>query len=142
MARRGEGGMLRYAVVPVLLAVLFPVWKTLQCQDPISFILPNLLLFTPFREEARALWFKLVKINTKIIRQPSHVPVINAADYTFEALRDATENWRYPAIVRGLFNGTPAMDKWTSADYLPGVLGDFVVPVVRSAIVGQLQNDR
>ncbi|RYG67867.1 hypothetical protein EON64_06485, partial [archaeon] len=128
MARRGNGSYLQYALVPVLLAVIFPLWKTMQSSDPISFMLPNLLLFTQYREEARALWFKLVKVDTKIIREPSHVPVINAADYSFETLREATENWRYPAIVRGMFNGTPAIDRWTSPDYLPSVLGDFVVP--------------
>jgi hypothetical protein len=88
------------------------------------------------------LWNKLVQIDTNIIREPAHVPVILAKDYTFDALRKATENWRYPAIVRGLFNNTVGMNKWSTPDYLPSRLGEFTVPVVRGAVVGKVQNDR
>lgn len=130
------------ALIPVLIAVLFPVYKTLQAGDPLEYFLPNLLLFTPFREQTRSLWEKVIKINTSVKRTPTHVPVLDYKDYTFEALREATENWRYPAVVRGFFNNTPAQSKWATPDYLPSRLGEFSVPVVRNALLGKLQNDR
>ncbi|RYG97784.1 hypothetical protein EON65_52325, partial [archaeon] len=90
MSMKSKNNVLQYVVLVLTIAVTLPLWKTMQSSDPISFMLPNLLLFTQYREKARALWFKLVKVDTKIIREPSHVPVINAADYSFETLREAT----------------------------------------------------
>lgn len=142
MSRKKESNFFALAVIPIIFALLFPMWKTLQAGDPLEYMLPNLLLFTPFREQAKAAWFRVVKINKAVKRSPTHVPVIAAEDYTFEGMREATENWRYPAIVRGFFNGTPAQEKWVTLDYLPSRLGKFSVPVVKSALVGKLQNDR
>ncbi len=131
-----------WATVPVVLFVFVPVYRTLSALDPVHFIFPNFLLFTNQRNATRAYWEKHLKIDTNIIHEPTHLPVINAADFTMESLKRATENWRYPAVVRGLFNNTPAMEKWPTLDYLPSRIGHFQIPVVRNAIVGQVQNDR
>jgi len=61
------------------------------------------------------------------------VPFIRAEDYSYEALRAATENWRYPAVVKGLFKGTTAVEKWADVDYLPSKIGHLVVPVHQNA---------
>jgi hypothetical protein len=135
-------GLFFIAAFPVVLALVFAAWKTLFATDPLSFMYPNALLFTGRREEAKALWHKMIKINENIVYDHPHVPVIDAKDYTFEGLRRATDNWRYPAIVRGLFNNTPGSTKWITPDYLPSRLGEFVIPAVRGAVVGKLQNDR
>lgn len=75
-------------------------------------------------------------------RHPQHIPEIDAKDFSFETFRAATDDWRHPAVVRGFFNGVPAMSKWTELDYLPREIGDFNIPVVRNAIVGTMQNNR
>lgn len=64
------------------------------------------------------------------------------SDYTYDALRRATNNFRSPAVVRGLFNGTRATSLWNSRDYLPKAFGDVSIPVVRDGRVGTLQDDR
>ncbi len=103
---------------------------------------PNFLLFTPFREETKQLWKDTIKIDTSIHYESAHVPIIEAKDYSFESLKRATDNWRHPAIVRGLFADAPAVTKWNTADYLPSLIGDFNIPVVNSAVYNTLQNDR
>ena len=130
------------AVLPIVLLAVFSAWKTWFATDPLSFMYPNALLFTSRREEARAAWSKLVKIDESIVYDHPHVPIILAKDYSFESLRRATENFRYPAIVRGLFNDTRASRLWPTADYLPSKLGEFRIPAVRNALVGKMQNDR
>lgn len=140
--KKKQSNFFAIAVIPVIIALLFPVWKTLQAGDPLDYLLPNLLLFTPYREYTRSMWFKLVKINKAIKRAPTHVPVLDLKDYSYEAMREATENWRYPAIVRGFFNNTPAQSKWVTLDYLPSQFGEFTVPVVKSALLNKVQNDR
>jgi len=92
-----------FYVLPVILAVGFPLWKFHSTSDPLSFMLPNLLLFTSYREETKKLWHDVVKIDTKIKYDTAHIPIINHADYSFERLKQATENFRYPAIIRGMF---------------------------------------
>ncbi len=75
-------------------------------------------------------------------RHHTHIPEIDAKDYSFDALRLATDNWRHPAVVRGLFSNTVASKKWAEPGYLAGKIGDFVIPVVQNAAYGTLQNDR
>jgi hypothetical protein len=57
-------------------------------------------------------------------------------------MRAATDNWRHPAVVRGFFNDTAAVKKWSSVEYLPSKIGEFVIPVVGDATYGTLQNSR
>ena len=138
-----EGSSLfKLALLPLVFAVLYPMWRTIQANDPITFFLPNLLLFTPFRETTRSLWNSLVQIDTTKPIEPQEVPTIDAKDFTMEKFRILTENWRYPAIVRGMFKGTAAMEKWPTKEYFTSRLGSFQVPVVHNAIVGKVQNNR
>lgn len=128
-------------LIPVLL-VLYPFLRSYLANDPISYIKPNLMLFTNMREETREEWKRVLKFDTGVEQHPAHVPTIDAADFSLEKLRIATENWRYPAVVRGLFANTSAVQKWTSGDYLSSAIGDFVIPVVNNGVVNTLQNDR
>lgn len=142
-SKKGNSNALfKFAIIPIVLGVLYPLWRTIQVNDPVLFFLPNLLLFTPFRETTRSLWNALVTIDKTKPIEPRHVPVIEAKDYTVEKLREATENWRYPAIVRGLFKGTPAEKKWPTKEYFPSRIGKYQIPVVHNAIVGKVQNNR
>lgn len=127
--------------VAILVAAI-PAIKTLQAGNPLSFMIPNFLLFTPYRQTVKDMWPTLIKVDKSVIRAPMQIPIIDAADYTFEGMRAATDNWRHPAVIRGFFNGTAALEKWSSTDYLPSKIGDFVVPVVGDATYNTLQNQR
>lgn len=105
-------------------------------------MVPNALLFTPFREEVKKYWREINKIDTNVHRSALQIPIIQAKDYSFESLRLATEGFRYPAVVRGLFKGTPAAEKWVDPEYLSSRIGDFIIPVVSEATYNTLQNKR
>lgn len=125
------------------LLVAIPAFRTRLAHDPLSYLIPNALLFTPFRELTRSYWDKvLIKVDKNVKRPPIHVPTIAAEDYTFESIRAATDNFRHPAVVKGLFNGVPGMEKWKDVNYLNSKIGHFNVPVVLKALYGTLQNDR
>lgn len=142
MAKGKSSPFFTFVVIPVIIAaVLFPIWKTLDAGDALSYMYPNLLLFTPFRDEARAQWNKVLKFPTeKAVHE--HVPTIEYADFTMEKLKVLTKNWRSPVVVRNMFTGTPAFDKWGVDGYLSAKIGDFMIPVVRNAKYNTLQNDR
>lgn len=125
----------------LLLAI--PALRTHLAADPLYYIIPNALMFTPFRDLTKTAWGKLLlDVDKSVKREPVHISIIAAKDYSFESLRSATDNFKHPAVVRGLFNGVPAMEKWKDKDYMNSKIGHFSVPVVRRALYGSLQNDR
>jgi len=118
------------------------VIKTFLAGDPMSYMYPNFLLFTGYRQETIAAWKKVLKVDMKVKRHHTHITEIDAKDYSFESLRMATDNFRHPAVVRGLFANTPATKKWAEKGYLASKIGKYNVPVVQNAAYGTLQNDR
>jgi len=108
----------------------------------IEWIYPYFLLVTGFRNEAKEAWLKTAQVDTRIIYKPNPVPEILAEDYSFDAIKVASSNFRYPVVVRGLFKNTTALSKWKDPDYLPEKLGPFQIPIVKDGRVGTLQNDR
>jgi len=116
--------------------------KTFGNGDPLTYMYPNFLLFTGYRQEAIAAWKKVLIVDRAVNRHHTHIAEVHAKDYTFDALRAATDNWRHPAVVRGLFKGTKALEKWTEPGYLAEKIGSFNIPVVQNAAYGTLQNDR
>jgi hypothetical protein len=142
MAKNKGSPFFTYVVLPALLAaVVFPVWKTLQSGDPLTYMYPNFLLFTPYREAVKEQWKKVLQYPTEV-KKHEHVPTMEYADFTMEKLREMTNNWRSPAVIRNMFTGTPAYDKWSVDGYLSAKIGDFMIPVVRNARYNTLQNDR
>ena len=124
------------------LALLVPVLKTYFAGNPLSYMYPNFLLFTPFREEARQAWKDILIVDTAVKRAPTQIPTIDAADYSFESLREATDNFRHPAVVRGFFSNSPAVKKWLDPAYLNSKIGDYEIPVVLKAEYNTGQNER
>jgi hypothetical protein len=124
------------------LAVLVPVLKTWFSGNPLSHMYPNALLFTPFRQAAIDAWKQALVVDTAVKRAPTQIPTINAEDYSFESMREATDNFRHPAVVRGFFKGTKAAEKWMDPEYLNSKIGDFEIPVVMKAQYNSGQNDR
>ena len=112
--------------------------------DPFLFFFPNLLLFTPFRGTTKTLWNILVKYDkSQRKRDPTPIPEMDAKDYTYENLREMTNSFRSPAVIRGIFNGTPALKRWLEPGYLSSkALGDLEVPVIVNATYGTRQNQR
>jgi len=129
------------AFIGVLLA-LYPVYRTFMVGDDLSYMYPNFLLFTGFRQEAIAAWKKVLKVDTNVKVHHTHIPEVQAKDYSFETLRHATNNFRHPAVVRGLFADTPGVQKWAEPGYLNSKIGKFTLPVVNNAAYGTMQNDR
>lgn len=138
---------LAIVVVSIVFAVIaiFPAIRTLLAGDDLSFMYPNsLLYFSDFktRMQLRAVWQQYNKINTKVKYEPSRIPQISAEDYSWEVLRDATENFQRPALVKGLFLDTEAVRKWGTDGYLAGKIGPHTIPVVRNAVFGTTQRNR
>ena len=46
-----------------------------------------------------------------------------------------TENFKKPAVVRGLFVNTPATELWKYADYLIGKIGHHKIDVIKKATI-------
>jgi len=67
---------------------------------------------------------------------PSAVRELAKEDYSYEALRIASDNWMEPVIVRGLFSDVAAVNNWP----LPGglnALDPFSVSVVQNSTRGK-----
>mmetsp|Transcript_52631 Transcript_52631/g.61440 ORF Transcript_52631/g.61440 Transcript_52631/m.61440 type:complete len:375 (-) Transcript_52631:412-1536(-) len=110
-------------------------------KDPLIHMIPNFLLFTPFRAATK--WcFRKVLVYDKEEKEMIPLPEISAKNYTFEKLREITDNFKHPAVVRGLFSETNAVKKWTTPGYLSQYLGDFEIPVIERAVYGTEQKDR
>ncbi|NBD31454.1 MAG: hypothetical protein GVY17_00375 [Cyanobacteria bacterium] len=103
----------------------------------------NLLLFTHLRTKTLSIWENSLNIDYTVRRPASPIPEVDASNYTFEALKRATDGFKCPAVVRKLFQGTPALEKWPTRDYLPSsIIKDFVLPVVRNSTYNTAQKER
>lgn len=123
--------MIKYTVTPLVISVLlFPFWKTLQAGDPFSFMLPNFLLIMGSREWAHAQWKRTLSYEGRSATEMEHIPVLDASEYSVEALQKVTNNWRSPALIKGLFNNTPALKTWTQDGVLADRIGEFDIPVM------------
>jgi len=119
------------------------VKQTVQSGDPIIYIIPNMLLYTPLRETTRFVWGVLDPRN-RLPEFHEH-PAINEIPregFSFEALKECTEGFRHPCVIRGMFEGTVAMKKWLKKGYLSSKIGHFDVPFIQKATYGKPQNNR
>jgi len=126
-----------------IVAIVFGAYKNgSYANDPWIFVFPNLLLFTPFCGATELLYKLLVK-HDGIVKEPQHILEIfsHNGNFSFEELRSVTNNFRHPAVVRGLFLDTPALKEWHKIDYLKNKLGDFSIPVVKNG-AGYDHSDR
>jgi hypothetical protein len=71
-------------------------------------ILGYLLMFNANRDLNLEFWRKNIekKLDRRIILGPTPVPVIMAEKYTVDAVKIATNNYRRPAVIRGLLANT------------------------------------
>jgi hypothetical protein len=59
-------------------------------------------------------------LNRAVKIPPTLMAEIQAKDYSFEALRLLSQDWKQPVVVRGLFSTTSAIQRWSDAEYLIG----------------------
>jgi hypothetical protein len=78
------------------LPLALPVLQMLLTGQNLQWIMPNILLYTSYRSTTQSWWFSTVQIDKSIKLPPSPIPEIDAANYTFDTLKRATSNFRYP----------------------------------------------
>lgn len=113
-------------------------------KDPLTHLVPNFLLFTSFRTATDASWDWVLErnIDKSITYEPQPIPEMTAEEFSFEKMREATSNFRYPAVVRGMFANTTAIQNWHKPGYVSSRLGDFEVAVVQKAKPNKMDNYR
>eukprot|EP00604_Paraphysomonas_vestita_P003552 CAMPEP_0174822930 /NCGR_PEP_ID=MMETSP1107-20130205/19929_1 /TAXON_ID=36770 /ORGANISM="Paraphysomonas vestita, Strain GFlagA" /LENGTH=312 /DNA_ID=CAMNT_0016043477 /DNA_START=107 /DNA_END=1041 /DNA_ORIENTATION=- len=88
-------------------------------------------------------WRKYAPINNAIVYPLRPIPEIQAVDYSIENLIQASEGFTRPVVIRGLYNNSRGVKYWNSRNYLPDAFGDdIVIPVVKDATLGTLQDER
>lgn len=138
MARTGP----RYVSIAVSVLIALGAMRFYSQEQKLSWILPYALLLSPYREYLHQLWQERAILDPRIIYPAHHIPEIMAKDYSYEAIRAASDNFRHPVVVRGLFADTKAVQLWGTEHYLPQVFKDYTIPIVRNATVGTLQDER
>lgn len=108
----------------------------------LRFFVPYAMLLTSDRIATVNMWRRVAVVDRGVEYPPRHVPVIDATAYSFEVLREATDNFRRPAVVRNLFKDSIAVTMWGDREYLPSKFGDTQIPVILNGTVGTLQDKR
>jgi len=86
----------KWQVALAVLAVVVAARNALCAKDPLSFLLPNVLLFTPFRDAAVSAWDRVLTYDTTKEKEPVPIPEIEAKDFSIAALKLTTEGFRSP----------------------------------------------
>lgn len=125
-----------------LYIVYYSITLTLKAGDPLIFIIPNFLLWTPFRDLTYQWWEKVLKYDTTKEIPLIPIPEIKAEEYSYDKVKELSEGFRYPIVVRGLFKNTTAVKKWHTRDYVASHIGDYDVTFLQSGAAVGLEDDR
>jgi hypothetical protein len=134
--------LLKSLGVASFLVIGLAAFLTKRAGDPLDHIIPNALLFTPYKQKLEGEWDKRPIYDGRPVYDHQHIPIMAVEDYTYERIAVATENFRRPVVVRGFFNGTTAVNRWTDPEFLAERLGDFETSVIQNALYGTAQTDR
>lgn len=126
----------------IFLPVLSVLIVSYVYKDSLPYLYPYLKLINGDRQSTVAAWKSVDQIDRRIVYPATPIPEIAAKDYSYEVFMKATKNGRLPAVVRGLFNGTKALELWPTREYLPKVFEGVDIPVVKDGRIGTLQDDR
>ncbi len=121
----------------LLALIAFCAKRTVQSGDPIIYMIPNFLLFTPFPEVTQYVWSVLDPLSRlNEIKEPVPIGEIPREGFSMEVMKECTEGWSEPCVARGVFAGTPALKNWGKKDYLSqSALRDFNVMYAEDAAV-------
>jgi hypothetical protein len=78
----------------IFFGILIIIFSILIQTFNLSYVIPNLLLFTGFRQTTLYFWNKINEIDQRIIYDHTHIPIINSKDYSYELLKKVTNNFR------------------------------------------------
>jgi len=121
----------------LLALIAFCAKRTVQNGDPIIYMIPNFLLFTPFRELTKYMWSVLDPLSRLTdVKEPVPIGEIPREGFSMEVMKECTEGWFEPCVARGVFAGTQALKNWGKKDYLSqSALRDFNVIYAGDAAV-------
>ena len=113
----------------IVIGLLSALLRYISNGEPAQHIIPNFLFLIPFACRLSPYFWK--DPSSYLPEETIHKPVreILANEYSYEKLKEVTENFYYPAVVRGLFQNSTAVTKWTKKGYLSNKLGNFKVPI-------------
>jgi len=126
-----------------LFFLAFIVKRTIDAGDPVYYIIPNALMYTPFKGALYQCWKYMdpwQRLNKEHV--PTHVPILTPEEFNMESLKKATQNFKHPVLVRGLYKDTPAVKNWGKKGYLAEKFGKFYMPYIDKATYGTYQDDR
>lgn len=122
--------------INILLSILVCIFFTTN----LRYILPNLLLFTSYKDQTNFLWNKLIYIDKNKEYELKLIKIIDKEEYSFNKLKVLTNYWTSPCVVRNLFSNSIAVKKWMDKDYLPTFLGKIKINTLENASYGNIQN--
>lgn len=102
-----------------------------------------LLSLSPFKITVAKMFNYLNDYEQFPVSEPRHIPEIYPnveGNLDFEELRRATDNFRVPAVVRGLFKDTVALKKWTQTGYLEQKFSNFSMVINHNGIAERKKN--
>lgn len=108
--------------------------------EPLIHIVPNLLFLFPYLcRIAPHFWVDPSKLIPEIGEHKA-IREIPAEEYSYEKLREVTENFYYPAVIRGIFNNTVATKRWTEKGYLASKIGQYMVDIRFCDVYGDVEH--
>lgn len=133
-------------LVFVSICVLFTLYRNYTFSgNPLILMLPNFVMgLTPFMYTAARMFDYFLDYESLPIQEKQHIAEIFPdadGNLDFEAIRRATENFREPAVVRGLFKDTPAVNKWAKPGYLEHRFSNFSMLVNQNGRADRDIND-
>lgn len=133
-----------FALLSTIVAACIVQRQLTYSRDPFIHLIPNLLFcLTPFRRLTQSAWKHFVVYPSEK-QEPTPIPEMSADEYSYDKLRELTDNFRNPAVVRGLFVDAPATQRWAVSGYLSQntTLRDWHLLVVDNAQFGGTQKNR
>merc|ERR1719330_131755 len=98
------------------------------------------MMFTPFVDTQAAIWRYLQPMNRAPKNwEPKEIPVIEAKDFSVEKMKEVSNNFKIPIMVRGLLKDSKAVREWANGVSLNAKLGDHNLPYIVKSDFGAHQ---
>eukprot|EP00549_Striatella_unipunctata_P015312 CAMPEP_0118680262 /NCGR_PEP_ID=MMETSP0800-20121206/4259_1 /TAXON_ID=210618 ORGANISM="Striatella unipunctata, Strain CCMP2910" /NCGR_SAMPLE_ID=MMETSP0800 /ASSEMBLY_ACC=CAM_ASM_000638 /LENGTH=389 /DNA_ID=CAMNT_0006576375 /DNA_START=97 /DNA_END=1266 /DNA_ORIENTATION=+ len=135
--------ILVWYVIPLLVAnVANIVVRLKNAGHPMSFIYPNYVLFFPGNNRFLSQHWPTIVENSTQKFTPEPIPEIPLEEFSEEKLKEATQNYFRPVVMRGMFSGTPAQKNWVKPGYLSSKIGPHKVRAIHLKPFPSPQNNR